>query len=174
MKHKILFSLLLVTLGSFSIIGCDQGQKAAKANQAVTKKYTQATFIEGVVSNNKGVIKTGIVEVTDENGRLITKVAVDNGHFRVEIPANTVLPILLAFSSESGTEKLVAAVIYDTITKYYINPSTTAIAKAAKAMGGYTRTNMVRAAEDTVHAPDANKTTTGWRGDPTTQYGGWH
>jgi len=174
MKHKILFSLLLVTFSSFSITGCDQGQKTAKVSQSVAKKYTQATFIAGVVSNDKGVIKTGIVEVTDENGRLITHVAVDNSHFRVEIPANTVLPILLTFSAESSTEKLVTAVIDDTITKYYINPSTTAIAKAAKAMGGYTRTNMVRAAEDTVHTPDANKTTTGWRGDPTTQYGGWH
>jgi hypothetical protein len=174
MKHKILFSLLLVTFSSFLITGCDQGQKTAKVSQSVAKKYTQATFIEGVVSNDKGVIKTGIVEVTDENGRLITHVAVDNSHFRVEIPANTVLPILLTFSAESSTEKLVTAVIDDTITKYYINPSTTAIAKAAKAMGGYTRTNMVRAAEDTVHTPDANKTTTGWRGDPTTQYGGWH
>ena len=46
--------------------------------------------------------------------------------------------------------------------------------KAAKAMGGYNRANMIHAAENTVHTPDANKTTTGWRGDPTTQYGGWH
>jgi hypothetical protein len=51
---------------------------------------------------------------------------------------------------------------------------TTAIAKAAKTMGGYTRTNMVRAAEETVSVPEGNKTSTGWKGDPTTQYGGWH
>ena len=174
MKHTVLFSLLLVTLSSFAITGCDQNQKTAKVSQAVLKKYAQATILEGVVSNDKGVIKTGMVEVTDEKNRLITHVAVDNNHFSVEIPANTVLPILLMFSSDSSAEKLVTAVIDDTITKYYINPSTTAIAKAAKAMGGYTRANIIRAAEDTVHTPDANKTTTGWRGDPTTQYGGWH
>jgi hypothetical protein len=114
------------------------------------------------------------VEVTDESGHFITDAAVDNGHYSVEIPANTVLPILLTFSSELGAEKLVAAVVHDSITKYEINPSSTAIAKAAKAMGGYTHANMIRAAEDTAHVPDANKTTTGWRGDPTTQYGGWH
>ena len=174
MKHTVLFSLLLVALSSFAITGCDQDQKTAKVSPAVLKKYAQATILEGVVSNDKGVIKTGMVEVTDEKNRLITHVAVDNNHFSVEIPANTVLPILLTFSSDSSAEKLVTAVIDDTITKYYINPSTTAIAKAAKAMGGYTRANMIRAAEDTVHTPDANKTTTGWRGDPTTQYGGWH
>lgn len=174
MKHTVLFSLLLATLCSFAITGCDQGQKTAKVSQAVVKKYTKATALEGVVSNNKGVIKTGRVEVIDEKGHLITYVAVDDGHFNVEIPANTILPILLTFSSESSEEKLVTAVIDDIITKYYINPSTTAIAKAAKEMGGYSRANMVRAAENTVHTPDANKTTTGWRGDPTTQYGGWH
>jgi len=32
MKHKILLSLLLVTLSSFSITSCDQGQKTAKVS----------------------------------------------------------------------------------------------------------------------------------------------
>jgi len=173
MSRTILLTVLLA-LSGFAITGCEQEKKTAKASQAVVKKYAQATVLEGVVSNDKGVIKTGTVEVTDENGRLITRATVDNGHYRVEVPAHTVLPILLTFASESGTEKLVAAVIHDTITKYEINPSTTAIAKAAKAMGGYTHANMTRAAADTIRTPDANKTTTGWRGDPTTQYGGWH
>jgi hypothetical protein len=51
---------------------------------------------------------------------------------------------------------------------------TTSIAKKAQALGGYTHANMVQAAEDTAKVPDANKTTAGFRGDPTTQYGGWH
>jgi hypothetical protein len=174
MKHTVLFSLLLATFSSVVITGCDQDHKTAKVGQVIVKKYKAATTLEGVVSNNKAVIKTGRVEVTDEKGHLITHVAVDDSHFIVEIPANTVLPILLTFSSEASKDKFVTAVIDDMITKYYINPSTTAIAKAAKEMGGYTRANMVRAAENTVHTPDANKTTTGWRGDPTTQYGGWH
>lgn len=174
MNRMNLFTILLVIVSSFAFTGCEQKQKTAKASPAVIKKYTQATILEGVVSNNKGVMKAGTVEVFDENDRLIASVAVTSGHYSVEIPANTILPILLTFSSESGSEKLVAAVIHDTITKYDINPLTTAIAKAAKAMGGYTHANMTRAAADTVHTPDANKTTTGWRGDPTTQYGGWH
>jgi len=174
MKHTALITILLVILSSLAISGCDRGQKTAKVSQIVVKKYAQATTLEGVVSNDKGVIKMGRVEVTDENGRLITHVAVDNGHYRVEIPANTILPILLTFSSELITEKLVSVVIDDSITQNYINPSTTTIAKAAKAMGGYTHANIVRAAENTLHTPDANKTTTGWKGDPTKQYGGWH
>ena len=167
MKRMFLSSLLLATLLSLAVTGCNQGQETAKMSQAVVKKYQKATTLQGVVSNNTGVIKTGILEVTDEKGQLIAHATVEDGHFLVEIPANTVLPILLTFSSGSSPDKLVAVVID-------INPSTTVIAKAAKQMGGYTRANLVRAAEDTVHIPDANKTTTGWRGDPTTQYGGWH
>lgn len=174
MSRTFIYSVLLVILSSFTMTGCEQQKKASKLIPAVEKKYALATTLEGMVSNNEGVVKSGTVEVTDENGRLITKVAVNNGHYSVEVPANTVLPILLTYSSESSKEKLVAAVVHNTITKYEINPATTAIAKAAKAMGGYTHAHMVRAADATVHAPDANKTTTGWRGDPTTQYGGWH
>lgn len=173
MKHTALSKALLL-LGALAVSACGQDPKPAASAPAVVKKYAQATVLEGAVSNDKGLLKTGTVTVNAENGRLITQVAVDNGHYRVEIPADTVLPIVLTFSSAAGTEKLVAAVVHSSITQYEINLLSTAIAAAAKAMGGYTHANMVRAAEHTVHTPDANKTTTGWRGDPTTQYGGWH
>jgi hypothetical protein len=100
-------------------------------------------------------------------------ICVDDGHFSVEIPANKVLPILLTLSSESSKDKLVAVVIDEMITRYYINPSITAIAKAANEMGGYTRANMVRAAENNVRTPGVNKTTTGCV-VIRPQYGGWH
>ena len=99
----------------------------------------------------------------------------NNGHYSVKIPADTVLPIVLTFYPEAADgEKLITAVVHPAITKYDINPLTTSIAKKAQAMGGYTHANMVRAAEGTATVPDANKTTAGFRGDPTTQYGGWH
>lgn len=173
MKRTVLFTAVLA-LSGLAMTGCEQEQKTPKVAQTPVKKYAQATVLEGVVSDDKGVVKTGAVVVADESDRLIAQATVDNGHYSVEVPAGTFLPILLTFSSEPGAEKLVTAVIHDSITKYDINPSTTAIAKAARAMGGYTHANMTRAASDIVHVPDANKTTTGWRGDPTKQYGGWH
>ncbi|TRW94555.1 hypothetical protein [Candidatus Methylobacter oryzae] len=172
MRRAILVTVMLVS-GGLAVTGCQQQQKTEKSAQVAVKKYARATTLEGRVNNDKGPVKAGRVEAIDEGGRLIAHVAVDNGHYSVDIPADTVLPILLTFSF-GPEEKLIAAVVHDTITQYDINPSSTAIAKAAKAMGGYTHANMTRAAADTVHTPDANKTTTGWRGDPTTQYGGWH
>ena len=174
MKRKLLYSLIGVVLMSPVLMSCDDSQKTVKSIPGTVKKYTQPTTLEGVVSNNKGIVKTGRIKVTDDNGHSIAQTTLENGHFTIEIPANTELPILLTASSELDAEQWTVAVIDDKISKYQINPATTVIAKAAKAMGGYTRPNMVRAAEETVHVPDANKTTSGWRGDPTTQYGGWH
>lgn len=174
MKNKTLMSIVLLSLSSLAITACNQDQPTSKTSLAAVKKYPQATTLQGTVSNAKGAVTTGTVTATDDSGKLISTAAVANSHYRIEIPANTVLPIVLTFASETDSEKLSAVVIDDTITQYFINPATTAIAKTAKAMGGYTRANMIRAAEETVHVPDANKTSTGWRGDPTTQYGGWH
>ena len=42
------------------------------------------------------------------------------------------------------------------------------------AVDSYNNAPAQQVAEETVHVPDANKTTSGWRGDPTTHYGGWH
>jgi hypothetical protein len=175
-KYKFLYTLLLLLMASCFLTGCEKSnQNTASINQAI-KKYEQATTLQGIVSNNNGPIKAGTIKVTDNNEELVASTSLqNNGHYSVEIPANTVLPIVLTFYPETANgEKLITAVIHPAITKYDINPLSTSIAKKAQAMGGYTHANMVRAAEGTVTVPDANKTTAGFRGDPTTQYGGWH
>lgn len=174
MKHTVLFTALLASVSSLVITACNQNQETPKVSQAIVKKYTRTTFLEGEVSDNNETIKTGKVKASDENGRVITRADVDNGHYRIEIPRDTVLPVILTFTSNLVKEELVAVVTHDTITRHAINPTSTAIAKAAKAMGGYSSANMAFAAQRGVHVPDKNKTTSGWRGDPTAQYGGWH
>jgi len=179
-KDKFLTTALVLFMACCFLTGCEKSNENTVSIKQAIKKYEQATTLEGVVSNNEGPIKTGTIKVTDNNEQLVATAALqNNGHYSVEIPANTVLPIVLTYypkaANEDGdAEKLIAAVVHPAITKYDINPLTTAIAKKAQAMGGYTHANMVRAAEDTVTVPDANKTTAGFRGDPTTQYGGWH
>lgn len=173
---KLPIITLLLTLSSYLVLaGCEQ--KSSTANRlapVVAKTFEKSAVLDGTVSTGKSLIKTGVVEAADENSKVIAQAPVNNGRFKVEIPAGTALPVILGFSPENGGEKLTAVVINPNVTRYYLDPSTTAIAKAAKAMGGYTHANLTRAAESTTHTPDANKTTSGWRGDPTTQYGGWH
>jgi hypothetical protein len=178
MNYKFLSVLLIFFITGCLITGCENSNQNSPALQQVIKKYDKATILEGTVSNNEGPIKAGVIKVTDNKGQLVASTRLQNSsHYSVEIPENTVLPIVLTFYPDSdkvGAEQLITAVVHPTITQYDINPLTTTIAKKAKAMGGYNHANMVRAAEGTATVPDANKTTEGFRGDPTTQYGGWH
>ena len=52
-----------------SLIACDDNKNTVKAFPTVLKKYEQATTLDGVVSNNKGPVKTGHVKATDDNGQ---------------------------------------------------------------------------------------------------------
>lgn len=166
------YPLLMLVLASCWLTACDNKTPSTPPATQIVKKYAQATTLEGNVIDKNGRVKTGKVTATDaEQHTIATTEIQDNGHYQLEIPADTALPIVL---SATAAEPLIVAVIDPMISKYDINPRTTAIANKAKAMGGYTRSNLVIAAEGMVSVPDANKTTTGFRGDPTTQYGGWH
>lgn len=175
-SYKILFVLLLTFIVSCFLTGCEKSKQNTATIKQVIQKYDFATTLEGIVSNNHSPIKAGTIKVTDASEQMVASTALQhNSHYNVEIPANTILPIVLSFYPDDADEqKLITVVVHPTTTRYDINPLTTYIAKMARAMGGYTHANLVRAAEDTVNVPDANKTTAGFRGDPTTQYGGWH
>jgi hypothetical protein len=175
-KCKFLKTLLLLFMAACLLTGCGKSKQSTVAIKQDIKKYEHATTLEGRVSNNHGPIKAGTIKVTDRKEELVASTAVqNNGHYSIKIPINTMLPIILTFYPESADGvKLITAVVHPEVTHYDINPLTTSIAKNAQAMGGYTHANLVRAAEGTATVPDTNKTTAGFRGDPTTQYGGWH
>lgn len=164
-------SLLALLMAS----GCEKDVPKSAFPQQTVKKYEQPTTLEGLVSDDKGPIKSGTVKVSDENGAVIAETALQGSeHYRVLVPAGTLLPIVLTFYPASGGDQLITAVIHPAVTKYDITPLSTAIAKKAKALGGYTHGNLLVAAESMGTVPDDNKTTAGFRGDPTKQYGGWH
>lgn len=165
-------SMLLALAIASIITACEKNQPHTVAIQQGAKLFSSATVLQGTVSDKNGTVKTGDVVLSDTQNHVLVSVALQNGQYQLAVPENTALPVILSVST--GTAPLLTAIVDPTITKYDINPLTTAIAKKAKDLGGYTRANMVVAAESTINAPDANKTSTGFRGDPTTQYGGWH
>jgi hypothetical protein len=175
-KYRFPSALFFLFIAAGFLTGCEKSKENTAPIKQVIKKYDQATFLEGLVSGNHGPIRAGTIKVTDMYEEVVASTALrNNGHYTVKIPEDTVLPIVLTFyPDEADGERLFTAVVHPGITKYDINPLTTTIAKKALAMGGYTHANLVRAAEGTASVPDANKTTAGFRGDPTTQYGGWH
>lgn len=172
---KLSRTLLMLLMTSVFLTGCEQKQPNNNLPvQTAIKKYEVATTLHGTVSDNNGYVENGTVNVTNVDGKIIASSTLQHSkNYSVEVPANTPLPILLSFSPEQG-EKIIAVVIHPSVTKYDISPLTTAIAKTAISLGGYTDANMRQAAENTVATPDRDKTTAGFRGDPTQHYGGWH
>lgn len=171
---------MVFLLAGMFLVGCGNSEQTSSQIPQLknpVKKYTKDTTLSGMVVSDNGPIKTGKVEVTDNKGAIIaTALLDDSGRYSVVIPSGTPLPIVLTAYSEAGpiNEKLVVAVVEPTLKKYDINSLTTTIAKKAKSLGGYTYANMRQAAMSSTSIPDANKTTQGFRGDPTKQYGGWH
>ena len=154
-----------VLLLSGLLTACNDMQQSKPA-KPVTEKYTAST----VLLTGKVQGTSQIVEALDgESQNVIVSAQVqEKGRYQLEVPAQTKLPIVLR------SDEFISVVIDSDVTNYDINSLTTTIAARAKALGGYTRKNIVSAASDSVNAPDANKTSTGWRGDTTSQYGGWH
>ena len=158
------FSLLFILLSGLLLAACNDMQQS-KPTKPVAEKYTSNT----VLLTGKAQGTSEIVEAVDETQNVIVSAQVqEKGRYQLEIPAQTKLPIILR------ADEFISVVVDADVTNYDINALTTNIASRAKSLGGYTRHNMVLAASDSVHTPDANKTSTGWRGDTTSQYGGWH
>ena len=180
-NFKFIPTLIMLFFLALILNACDSNDKSKKKSfsiQQKTQKYTKDTTIKGRVSYNKHTLIAGEIKVTDSKGKLVASLQLEKqSQFSIKIPAGTELPLTLSYypgADSTNKEKLVSVAIYTSIKKYDINELTTFIAKKAKELGGYTHTNMVLAADSTVGVPDANKTSTGFRGDPTKQYGGWH
>lgn len=174
-RLKNLLIFLLITFISLTFTGCNDNKPNNPLIKTPTKKYSKLTILKGSVSNDKETELSGEIKVTDEQGKVIAtgKLEKDN-HFVVDIPAGTTLPIILTFHSTDGKDKLISVAVDPFIKSYEINPRTTAIAKQAKSLGGYTVANIMQAANSAVNAPGRNRTSANFRGDPTKQYGGWH
>lgn len=173
---RSLAGLLVWSVVSLTLSGCNEPPKSAVVSQSVVQKYTQAKTLQGLVTNDAGPVKTGVIKVMTAQGQEITRSTFTNGpHYSLEVPAGTELPIVLVYLADQAAEpSMQVAVVHAAASKFDINPLSTRIAEQAKALGGYTHKNLVRAAESTGSVPASNKTTAGFRGDPTTQYGGWH
>lgn len=165
-------------IGTFLLACEDMESQKMPSKTPTVKFFKQETTLKGLVSDDKGRIKEGVVQALSPTNKIIAANKVQsNGRYELNIPENTALPIILKVDFKDNSEQkiaLTAVVVYNSMTKFDINPLSTKIAKKAKALGGYTHPNMLIAAKSMVAMPDDNKSTQGFRGDPTKQYGGWH
>lgn len=170
----------IVFISSSLLYGCDnnQPQKTAAIKKEI-RLFKKAAILKGLVRDNQGLVKKGIVKATNDKKQVIARAKLQgDGSYKIEIPAKTPLPILLTVydqDNETKSKELMVAVAYTSMSKFHINPLSTKIAQKAKTLGGYTHANLMLAAQSMVDMPDYNKRSTqGFRGDSTKQYGGWH
>jgi len=174
-NNKMIKTVLTALIASIFLVACDDSKKKTSAIKVPVQTYKQQKLLKGSVTNAKGAVREGDITVADSSGKVVaTTQLAGKKTYSVAIPAGTTLPVVLTVKQKGKSEKLRAVVISSAVSKYDISPLTTKIANRAKELGGYTYANMVLAADSTVGVPDANKTSTGFRGDPTKQYGGWH
>ncbi|MDD5462474.1 MAG: hypothetical protein PHG00_12700 [Methylococcales bacterium] len=126
MNYKFLCALLMLFIASCSMAGCEKEDQSTPPLPKTLKKYDKATVLEGSVSDNHGPVKAGVIKVTDNNEQLGTSTTLQGSNlYTVEIPANTILPIVLTFypdAQNDDAEKLVTAIVHAAITQYDINP----------------------------------------------------
>lgn len=177
LKQSLGFTCILLVSGGL-LSGCDAKPKSSSGTIVSEQKYEKVKTLHGLVTNDDGPIKTGIIKALTESGQELSQTQLEgSSQYSLDVPAGTVLPIILGYyptADASGNPLMISAVVHAGASKFDINQLSTRIAEQAKAYGGYTHKNLVRAAEESGTVPASNKTTAGFRGDPTTQYGGWH
>ncbi|WP_428356054.1 hypothetical protein [Methyloprofundus sp.] len=174
-NNKVISAIIIASITGLFLVACGDQQKKSPAIKIPVQQYKQAKILQGSVQDAKGPVREGEIKVEDSTGHVVASASLEGSkNYSVTIPAGTTLPIVITVKPKGSSEKLIAAVISTAVSRYDISPLTTKIAKRAKELGGYTHAHMVMAADNTVGVPDANKTSTGFRGDPTKQYGGWH
>jgi hypothetical protein len=152
------------------LVGCGDG---TSGKVTATGKADQ---IEGIVADRDGPVTHGNIVVKDNKGATLAIVALNGeARFVVNIPAHAAYPLLLAIPAHD--EVLEAVVMDASVVKQDITHMSSLVVRTAREMGGFTKQNMARAAIGAIaqsQTSSGTKTSAGFSGDPTKQYGGWH
>jgi len=160
--------LFILLFGSLLIVACGDGS---------LNKNAKNDRISGIVEDRSGPVSRGKLEVTDTNGNILVSTELKGkDRYAVTIPAMAKYPIVLKVITGDG--KVLEAVAMDaTSEKQDITVMSTLVVKSARDLGGISQQNMAQAAINAIRQnrkKSGKGTSTGFKGDPTKQYGGWH
>ncbi len=83
-------TLWLVLLNSLLLTACNDMQQSKSAIQKTEQFTATSIVLTGKVVNDSHEVKA-----FDDANKLVASVAIDNGRYTIEIPAQTKLPIVL-------------------------------------------------------------------------------
>ncbi len=157
-----------------SLSACDSGTGSASRSA-----LAGPVGISGQILDDEGTpMQASQIQASDRDGQAIGTVPVDSeGHFSLQVPAGASYPLVLT-AAVSGLDTPLKAVIREAgVTEQDISPMTTIVVDTALSLGGLTEANLTKAAGAAISQRKKSGGTgssTGFKGDPTKQYGGWH
>jgi len=158
-------------LTAFLTVGCSEDGGSSHVNQA------RPAVIEGAVFDDHGRVEKAAIEVMDKNDRRIAKAKLqDDGQFKLKIPADAAYPVVLKAKLANG-KILEAVVTSNQVVELDITPHTDLVVKSARLRGGLTPENIAGAAGAAINmrrSQGGKRSSSGFKGDLTKQYSGWH
>jgi hypothetical protein len=139
---------------------------------------TAAARIALHVFSDDGPVDRARISVEDVGGKEVAAAEL-TGEPRVyvSVPAGARYPLIVKANPADGSAALKAAVINSLVTEQDVSPVTTLVVDAALSFGGLTEQNLAKAAGAAIsqrRTSGGSGTSSGFKGDPTKQYGGWH
>ena len=167
MKSKFLLLVPMLAV----LAGC--GDSGSSRSTAVAEDK-----IGGIVRDDEGPINKARIEAKDSKGAIVAKAEISGGnHYSLTLPANTAYPVVLSAYPEGSDEVLKAAVTSSLAEEQEISDITTLVVDTALSLGGLTEKNLTKAAGAAIsqrRSRGGSGSSSGFKGDPTKQYGGWH
>lgn len=147
-------------------------------NTSTTVASAEEARIAGVVLNEDEPVTRAAIEAHDRNGKKIAG-ATMNGESRytITLPPGAAYPVILTATPEGQSTALKAAINDALVTEQDISPVTTIVVDTAMSLGGLTEANLAKAARAAIsqrRVSGGSGSSSGFKGDPTKQYGGWH
>lgn len=134
--------------------------------------------IAGMVLTDAGPVTRAKIEARDSRGQLVASTELSGAsHYRLLIPAGSSYPLVLTALPEGATEPLKAAVTSELAEEQDISEVTSIVVETALSLGGLTESNLAKAAGAAISqrkTSGGSGSSSGFKGDPTKNYGGWH
>lgn len=168
-------STLLASALSLMLTGCDSG---LQHSGSTAPRSAAPHEITGLILDEDGNVSAAHVLVRDNSGATVASTdSSAEGEYRVDIPASATYPLIFEASLQGVQTPLKAAVTSELASEQDISAVSTIVVDTALSFGGLSEANLAKAAGAAIaqrKKSGGTGSSTGFKGDPTKQYGGWH
>lgn len=165
-------NLILILATAMTLAACGDNAPTATVAKAAEAHIT------GVVLNEDAPVTLAKIEAHDRNGKRVAETMMNGkDRYDIKLPPGTAYPVILTATPEGQSTALKAAITSDLVAEQDVSSVTTIVVDTALSLGGLTEANLAKAARAAIsqrRTSGGSGSSSGFKGDPTKQYGGWH